>query len=220
MRRADLAIALAEVLADRQLLAHPFYQRWQSGRLDHDELRRYAGQYRHFEMTLPAVLRATISRIGDDEARRLVDANLADEEGRDGVPHIDLFDQFALALGARLDDAATPATATLLATYTDASHASAAEGLAAVLAYECQSPAIARSKGEGLRAHYRVAQTGFWDLHADIDGDHATWALDALTAMIGDDDPRPALLAARRAADSWWAFLDERETEKPAVVTA
>ena len=56
-----------------------------------------------------------------------------------------------------------------------------------------------------------------------MDVDHGDWAVEAL-AMLGADADEVAD-AARRAADAWWALLDEREAEgrrrlrPPAVVT-
>jgi pyrroloquinoline quinone (PQQ) biosynthesis protein C len=52
-----LRAELDRALAGRHLLSHPFYLRWEAGELGADELHAYAGQYRHFEATLPRVLR-------------------------------------------------------------------------------------------------------------------------------------------------------------------
>jgi hypothetical protein len=46
-----------------------------------------------------------------------------------------------------------------------------------------------------------------------MEDDHGDWALDAL-ALLGAD-PADVTDAARRGADAWWAFLDEREAEAP-----
>ena len=105
----------------------------------------------------------------------------------------------------------TDATESSLRTYGDLVASSAEEGLAAVVAYEMQAPAIAASKADGLRRHYGIDDQGtrFWDLHATMDDDHARWGIEALAAL---DVPESRLIsAARSAADAWWAFLDERE---------
>jgi pyrroloquinoline quinone (PQQ) biosynthesis protein C len=57
------------------------------------------------------------------------------------------------------------------------------------------------------------AGTEFWDVHAEMDVDHGDWTLEAL-ALLGAD-PSEVARAARRGADAWWAFLDEREAEAP-----
>ncbi|MGH9080264.1 MAG: hypothetical protein ACRDYE_09380 [Acidimicrobiales bacterium] len=46
-----------------------------------------------------------------------------------------------------------------------------------------------------------------------MDADHGEWAIDAL-ARCGAGRSG-AFRAARRAADAWWALLDEREAEAP-----
>lgn len=45
-------------------------------------------------------------------------------------------------------------------------------------------------KQGGLRAHYGIAQAGsaFWDVHASMDADHASWTLDALGALTEEVD--------------------------------
>jgi pyrroloquinoline-quinone synthase len=200
---------LIAALADRQLLTHPFYRRWDAGKLQPGELGAYAGQYRHFEAALPGMLRALLTQLEPGLAADLVAVNLADEESNP-EPHVDVFAAFADAVGSS-DVPASPATAVLLAAYRRLIESSAAEGLAAVIAYEMQAPGIAASKASGLRRHYGLDEVGtrFWDIHATMDQDHARWGIEALAAL---NAPESRLLdAARTAADAWWAFLDERE---------
>ena len=56
MLLTDLDALFDDLLRHRRLLAHPFYRRWEAGTLRPGELASYAGQYRHFEATLPVVL--------------------------------------------------------------------------------------------------------------------------------------------------------------------
>ena len=87
--------------------------------------------------------------------------------------------------------------------------------LAGLAAYESQASAIASSKADGLRRWYELDATGtaFWDVHATMDADHAEWATDALDQAGAD--PGQVERSARRAADAWWALLDEREAAAP-----
>jgi pyrroloquinoline quinone (PQQ) biosynthesis protein C len=200
---------LTAALADRQLLKHPFYLRWEAGTLQPGELGAYAAQYRHFEAALPGILRSLLGRLEPGPAADLVQRNLSDEESNP-EPHVAVFADFAEAVGS-VDAAPSDATRRLLETYRQLIDSSAGEGLAAVVAYEMQAPAIAASKAHGLRRHYGIAAPGtrFWDLHATMDDDHARWGIEALVAL---GTPEGDLLgAARSAADAWWAFLDDRE---------
>lgn len=203
----QLRSALDAALADRQLLAHPFYRRWEAGTLSRDELGVYAAQYRHFETALPEMLEHLLAK-AEGRVAEIVAMNLHDERSRP-APHAELFETFAAAVEAG-EAGPSPAMRTLLDTYRDAVGAGVAQGLAAVVAYEMQAPGIAASKGRGLRANYGLDATGteFWDVHAVMDRDHADWAIDALAGIPGTDT---AVAAARAAADAWGHFLDERE---------
>jgi pyrroloquinoline-quinone synthase len=217
MLRTEIDAVLVEVLRDRRLLAHPFYRRWEAGTLERAELGAYAAQYRHFEAALPGVLENVLSRIGDPTARRLVQANLDDERGVP-APHLDLFEEFAQAVGAPAGSEATTATAALVGLYESVAEGSPVAALAALAAYEVQASEIAVSKADGLRARYGVpaAGTRFWDVHGDADEAHGDWMVEALGALAVDSDE--VRRAADAAASAWWAFLDEREAARPAAL--
>ena len=75
-------IAAIDAARERwNVLEHPFYVRWEKGELTHDELARYAGEYRHAVVAL---------------ARAARTARLHAEEE---AAHISLWDDFAAALG-------------------------------------------------------------------------------------------------------------------------
>jgi pyrroloquinoline-quinone synthase len=193
-------------LDGRRLLDHPFYRRWSRGEVSVEELRAYAAQYRHFEAALPLHLQSVAEAAAQPGLRAQALRNLDDE-----ASHLDMFDAFAAALGEPRDDAPSPAMAGLLDVYAAARARSAAEGFAALLAYEAQSPGVAASKAQGLRDHGVLDSDGlrFWDLHATLDRDHAAWALDALADSGAD--PERLGDAIEAAAAAWWSFLDERE---------
>jgi pyrroloquinoline-quinone synthase len=215
-KRAAILAVVEEALVGRRLLSHPFYQRWSRGELSRAELGTYAAQYRFIEAALPGWLGSINRSASNPEVRDLVQRNLDDEVGGP-VTHLELFDRFAAAVGAAKPGATEigPATRSLLNTHEELVASSVAEGLTAVLAYELQSPEISASKATGLRSQYGVDGdcVAFWDAHASVEGDHASWTLDAVVA--GGGEPATVGPAARRAADAWWSFLDERETARP-----
>jgi pyrroloquinoline-quinone synthase len=216
----SLADVVARSLDGRQLLTHPFYQRWEAGLLNAGELRQYAVHYRAFEAALPAVLTAVVDRLeaeGASEAAALVAENLADELGRP-EPHLALFDRFAASAGgsgSASDRGTGPAADALVTTYFDLVAEGPVAALAGLAAYETQASAIASSKAEGLRRWYGMdaAGTEFWDVHAAMDADHGDWAVAALMLLGADADEVGR--SARRGAEAWWALLDEREAEAP-----
>ncbi|MGO9560735.1 MAG: iron-containing redox enzyme family protein [Acidimicrobiales bacterium] len=226
MARTQLDAALAAALTDRQLLEHPFYRRWQAGSLAPGELARYAEQYRYVEASLPGTLEAIARSLPAGTSRSLVEANLHDELGEPRA-HVEIFEGFAAAVGAEAGAAATAKTKELVATYEAATTESPLAALGVLAAYECQAAAIAQSKGEGLRAHYGcdASATEFWDLHATMESDHASWTLEAIEAIEAiesagtDSDAAAEIVAAamRRGAEAWWEWLSEREAEHAAA---
>jgi pyrroloquinoline-quinone synthase len=193
-------------LEGRRLLDHPFYRRWSRGEVGVEELRAYAAQYRHFEAAVPSHLQVVAEGAEHPALRAQALRNLDDEAG-----HLALFDDFTTALGGSRQESPSPAMARLLEVYAAARTRGAAEGFAALLAYEAQSPEVAASKAQGLREHRILDGDGlrFWDLHATLDREHAAWALDALGVCGADEQAVGDSIVA--AADAWWAFLDERE---------
>jgi pyrroloquinoline quinone (PQQ) biosynthesis protein C len=212
----DLAGVVASALEGRRLLAHPFYLRWEAGELTSAELAEYAVHYRAFEAVLPEVLATVVDELeaaGEHEAAGMVARNLADELGRP-ESHLSLFDGFAAALPeARIASGPGAAAQALADTYRELAVESPVAAIAGLAAYETQAAAIATSKGDGLRRWYGMdaAGTRFWDLHAAMDVEHGEWAVEALM-MLGADAGEVDE-AARRAADAWWALLDERQAE-------
>lgn len=218
-KRAAILAAVEEALQGRRLLSHPFYQRWSRGELRPGELAAYAGQYRFIEARLPRWLETIQRSTPTREVNELVQRNLDDEVGGPST-HLELFDRFAGAVGATHPESTEigPATRALLSTHDELVASSAADGLVAVLTYELQSPEISASKAAGLRSQYGFDSDAveFWDTHASVEGDHASWTLDAVVAAGGD--PPAVRTVARRAADAWWAFLDEREVAAAPVI--
>jgi pyrroloquinoline-quinone synthase len=213
--QARLTAAVATSLEGRLLLTHPFYRRWEAGELTRQELAEYAVHYRAFEAVLPTVLAAVVDRLvadGEYEAAHAVARNLADELGRP-EPHLALFDRFGAALPGACATSPGPAADELAATYLELAGQSPVAAIGGLAAYETQAAAIATTKGDGLRRWYGVDTDGteFWDVHATMDAEHGDWAVEAL-ALLGADETEVAD-AARRAADAWWALLDERESE-------
>ncbi len=205
---------MADALAGRELLTHPFYRRWEAGTLAEGELGSYAEQYRFIERALPATLSDIAGGLPEGPARALVEASLADELGVP-APHAVLFESFARAAGAASDVESLPATSALLAAVRQAAATEPVAALAMVAVYEVQAADIAASKADGLRRHYGMDAEGtlFWDVHTSQEVAHADWSIDALAEL--EADPAVVRAAAQVAADAWWDFLSEREALAP-----
>jgi pyrroloquinoline-quinone synthase len=212
MDARGVANRLDEAIADRMILEHPFYRAWAEGRLDLGDLSFYAAQYWRQVEAFPGYLEAIADRLPEGDACRIVEANLGDERGGD---HPGLWLQFASALGARSDDVRAaevePETAQCVESFREATRtASPAFALGMIYGYESQTPAVAKTKVQGLRDHYGIDGAGveYFDLHGELDVTHAA----ELAAAIADVEPTGALdeaaAGARAGAGAIWTLLD------------
>jgi len=221
--------ALETRLDCHDLLKHPYYQAWSKGELTRDDLREYASEYWHHVSAFPAYLSALHSHLPDGKLRRLVLENLADEEGlEDGVPHSDMWMDFARGMGA--DEASVrarnlgPETQALLSHFRAAMQGSPAAALATLYAYESRVPGIAKTKAEGLAHHYNAdaATRRYFTVHTVADVHHAHVWRNALAAELAahPEQTEAALAAGEAAASALWATLDGIEHGRQARLAA
>jgi len=224
---AAFFIELDARIARYDLLKHDFYTAWSRGELTREDLREYASEYWHHVSAFPTYLSALHSELPDGELRRMVLANLADEEGmRDGTPHSDLWMDFARGMGAHesevRDRNLSPDTRALIQHFRDTMHHSPAAALAALYAYESRVPAIAQTKAEGLEKHYSAdeATRRYFTVHTVADVYHSQVWRDALAAELAmhPENTDAALTAAEDAARILWATLDGIESARQARI--
>jgi pyrroloquinoline-quinone synthase len=207
---------LDEIIEERSLLKHPFYQAWNAGTLPLDSLREYAKQYFHFEAAFPTFLSAIHARMEPGEARKAVLDNLWDEEHGD-QNHLALWLRFCESLG--LDEAEVRAsepnaeTRELVEGFRAVcNEGTVAEGLATLYAYESQAPRVAETKIHGLRKFYGFEDPKgyeFFSVHQEADVYHSQAERDVVTAAATTTEARDGLEDATRvAADRLWRFLD------------
>ena len=203
----NLELEVRALLSGRELLVHPFYQRWEAGELTTEDLAAYGAQYLHFERQLPKTLEKIVQSMDPGPCRDAVKDNLDDELGRP-MPHVELLQPFLDAIGSS-PAPPTPATHNLTSLYAHAPGVGVGYAIGVVTAYEVQSAEIATSKAEGLRKWYglNAEQTTFWDVHSTLEADHAKWLLMAAAAAPATE-VFEGIVASR---DAWWDFLSERE---------
>jgi pyrroloquinoline-quinone synthase len=231
LKNAEFWSSFEERVARYDLLQHPFYQAWSKGELRREDLREYAAEYWHQVSAFPTYLSGLHAQLADGELRREVLRNLADEEGVDmthGRAHSDLWMDFAEGMGAERgavrSRAVQPEMAALLATFRELMQeggkgsTGAAAALAALYAYESKVPAIAKTKAEGLAAHYGTEGVAarYFTLHQTADVHHASvWrALIDQQIATEPEAAEAALAAGERAAKALWMALDGVERER------
>ena len=207
-----LEARLREAIAERSLLAHPFYQAWTAGTLEQERLQDYARQYYHFERAFPRFLSAIHARTESPAIRQLLLENLWDEEHGERN-HPALWLEFAAALGVSREEVEGaephPQTAALIEHFADVSaNAPVAEALAALYAYESQVPGVAWEKIKGLTEHYELLpeQFEFFSVHLVSDVAHSGSELAAIEELC--EDGEAVVVAAERAGERLLGFLD------------
>lgn len=185
----------------KNVLEHPFYQRWSAGELTAEELADYSGQYRR-----------AVEAIADVSA--YVARELPEHEGlaghaREEAEHIALWDGFVDAVGG--DASAKPNAETEHCYDTWAREDSALQALARLYAIESGQPEISRTKLEGLAAHYDVptgSGTHYFSVHRGRDVEHAAEARELLTELMKLGDEDIVVAAAEEAFEANWKLLD------------
>jgi len=212
----DLLDQIDALIADRHLLKHPFYTKWQAGTLTRDELQDYAQQYYAFESTFPRFLSALHARTDRPDVRQSLLDNLWDEEHGE-VNHAEMWLRFGEGIGADRESvrgaARNAGTRALLDTYwSSVTDGPIAAGIAALYAYEGQVPEVATEKIRGLVERYGIDDSrtlAFFTVHSTLDVEHSGAEREMIAALAPTPADEEAVLASTRAAlDAWWGFLD------------
>lgn len=232
MNTAEFFQQLDARIAKYDLLCHPFYKAWSTGRLTREDLRAYSQDYYHHVEAFPSYLAALGMRLEDGDLRNAVLANMCDEKGADGckgsnaIPHSDLWLDFAEGMGSSRNlewHSPVPQIRQLIRYFQRvAGEGLPEEALAAFYAYESQVPRIAQEKEARLREMYGADDKtcGYFTLHAEADVYHArVWrGLLEKRMAVHPEAADAALDAAENAARMLWQALDGIDARRNVVV--
>lgn len=216
MSPQDFLQTLDATIERYAMLKHPFYQKWNEGKLSKKALAEYAKQYYAHVRAFPTYVSAVHSKCNDIATRQMLLENLIEEE-RGKNNHPELWLRFAEALGVKRSQTESArllrSTQKSVATFKELTHSDDfIEGVAALYAYESQIPEVARTKREGLKKFYGIADAravSFFTVHEKADILHRKAERDILAEHCTTAaSQNRALKAAEKAAGALWEFLD------------
>lgn len=162
-----------EMIEERSLLKHPFYQMWSDGKLTKESLAGYSKEYFQLVKAVPAFMAPIIEKAPDSVVSELV------ENQQEESDHIKPWIAFAGELGISEDELISYSGTTktqkavsdlneLMVTFDG--------GASAMYAFEKEIPKISQTKLDGLAEFYGMTSdeaTEYFKLHTEADIRHA-----------------------------------------------
>ena len=169
----NLVKKIDQMIEERSLLKHPFYEMWSDGKLSLESLSGYSKEYFQLVKAVPEFMTPIIEKAPQSEITELV-ANQKEESD-----HIKPWIKFASSLGISEDELlqydglektqeAVSNLSNLMNTFEG--------GSAAMYAFEKEIPKISQTKLEGLANFYGLSggdATEYFKLHTEADIRHA-----------------------------------------------
>ena len=148
---SQLIKKIDQIIEDKSLLNHPFYEMWSEGKLEFQSLVGYSKEYYQLAKQVPKFMEPIVD-MAPSEARSELISNMNEE-----TEHIRLWENFAFSMGITKDDLtsyqglkktneAVNNLASLMESYD--------EGACAMYAFEKEIPKISKTKMEGLKNFY------------------------------------------------------------------
>ena len=194
---------LETIAAQKDVLRHPFYVRWTEGKLNRDELADYSGQYRHAVVALAgAAAAAARSPEAGTDARALA------AHGREEADHIALWDRFVAQVGGDSAACANRETRACAEAWAGDTSRPLLHTLTAMYAIESAQPAISRTKLSGLAEYYGIGSSPYFELHEQLDIEHAAQTRELIEKRLATADQDALLRTAAAVLNANWALLD------------
>jgi len=173
---SSLILKIDQIIEERSLLGHPFYQTWSEGKLTRDALAGYAKEYFQLVKAVPKFMTPLLDNAPESMYNEL-DYNQTEETN-----HINLWIKFANELGISHNElinyTGTEKTNKAVSTL-NSLMSSFERGASAMYAFEKEIPKISQIKLEGLAEFYGLTSedvTKYFKEHMEADVRHtASW---------------------------------------------
>ncbi|HEY8766871.1 MAG TPA: CADD family putative folate metabolism protein [Dehalococcoidia bacterium] len=215
-RPSALCGRIDAIIAEKSILKHPFYQRWQAGEMTLGELKGYTCQYYQHVLAFPRYVSGTHANCDDLADRQELLENLREEEEGPNN-HPELWLRFGEAIGLQREDMTgaepLPETTALDESFRRITKDSPfIAGIASLYAYESQVPEVAGTKMEGLKRYYGVDSPDglrFFVVHHSLDVEHSAVTRNMVARYAeAPGAEESAVGAVEEACDALWGFLD------------
>ena len=162
-----------QMIEERSLLKHPFYQMWSDGKLSKESLAGYSKEYFQLVKAVPSFMSPIIAKAPDSVSDELI------ENQQEESDHIKPWIAFANELGISEDELMTyPGTEKTRKAVSDLNELMDTfdGGACAMYAFEKEIPKISQTKLDGLAEFYGMTSdeaTEYFKLHTEADIRHA-----------------------------------------------
>ncbi len=185
---SKLVQKIDEMIEQRSLLGHPFYEMWSDGKLAQGALAGYSKEYFQLVKAVPSFMSPIIDKAPGDVVGELV------ENQREEYDHIGSWVKFAGELGVSEQELteyhglektnqAVSALSGLMDTFEG--------GACAMYAFEKEIPKVSQTKLDGLAGFYGITSddaTRYFRLHTEADIRHAASWRNILERCPDDSD--------------------------------
>lgn len=201
----SLAKKIDQLIEQKSLLKHPFYQMWSEGKLSKEMLAGYSKEYFQMVKAVPSFV-GIISQYAPDSMITEIKENQQEES-----EHITPWAHFAASLGVQNLESYTGLEMTTSAVSELSGLMTSLEsGAVAMYAFEKEIPKISHTKLDGLAKFYNITEdsaTEYFRLHEEADIRHAaTW--EKILDMIPEQRHAEFLAIAEKSLDAQNHLLD------------
>jgi len=202
----NLIKKIDEMIEERSLLKHPFYEMWSDGKLTLESLAGYSKEYFQLVKNVPSFMTPIIEKAPKSVISELI------ENQKEEADHIRPWIKFAGELGISEEDliqySALEKTNRAVSELSELMN-SYEGGACAMYAFEKEIPKISQTKLDGLAQFYGMTNeeaTQYFKLHTEADIRHAaSWRNILQTAKSNTDD---LILIAEKSISAQNLLLD------------